>query len=164
MEIARGLLEALKALAEFFDKEQLPYCLIGGLAVGILAKPRATEDIDILLSADEQDKPALETALKRHFTIRQSQDTVHFKNASIWRLILEDTFTEDHGLILIDIIYADKGVLNEAIQNRIYITIDHTKIAVISPPDLVKIKRLSNRTQDMLDVQSLLDENPEIEL
>ena len=49
MDIARSLFETLKSLCRILGDARLEYCLIGGLAVGILSKPRATEDIDLLV-------------------------------------------------------------------------------------------------------------------
>lgn len=46
MEIAKSLIETLKRLCLIFNEARIKFCLIGGLAVGILAKPRATEDIE----------------------------------------------------------------------------------------------------------------------
>jgi len=48
MEIAKSLIETLKKLCLLLSEAHIKFCLIGGLAVGILAKPRATEDIDLL--------------------------------------------------------------------------------------------------------------------
>lgn len=53
METAKGLTEVLKKLAGLLAKEELDFCLVGGGAVGMVATPRATEDIDILVLLDE---------------------------------------------------------------------------------------------------------------
>ena len=54
MEIAKELLETLKSLCVLLRDARVEFCLIGGLAVAIQAKPRATEDIDLLVLIDEQ--------------------------------------------------------------------------------------------------------------
>ena len=49
MEGANFLIEALKSIAMLFKESNVKYCLAGGLAVGMLSTPRATEDIDIII-------------------------------------------------------------------------------------------------------------------
>jgi hypothetical protein len=44
------LFQALEELCRFLDDAHLDYALVGGLAVGIWAAPRATVDIDFLVS------------------------------------------------------------------------------------------------------------------
>ena len=41
MGVAGDLFETLKSLCALLNDEHVDYCLIGGLAVAILAKPRA---------------------------------------------------------------------------------------------------------------------------
>ncbi|HZX49319.1 MAG TPA: hypothetical protein VFF47_08900 [Nitrospirota bacterium] len=44
------LLQHLKELCLFLDNAGIEYMLVGGLAVGIWGEPRATVDIDFLVS------------------------------------------------------------------------------------------------------------------
>jgi hypothetical protein len=57
MGVAGDLFDTLKSLCTLLNDEHVDYCLIGGLAVAILAKPRATEDIDLLILIEEQQIP-----------------------------------------------------------------------------------------------------------
>lgn len=59
------LLQALGEVVAFLEKEQVPYVLIGGLAVQHWGEPRATRDIDITVLMDEAD---LERFLERVLT------------------------------------------------------------------------------------------------
>ncbi len=58
MGVAENLLHTLKSLCSLLNDEQIDFCLIGGLAVAILAKPRATEDIDLLIFINEEKIPS----------------------------------------------------------------------------------------------------------
>lgn len=49
------LLQHLKELCLFLDNTGIEYMLVGGLAVGIWGEPRATVDIDFLVSFDTDD-------------------------------------------------------------------------------------------------------------
>lgn len=93
MEIATSLIETLKQACIVLNDADVRFSLVGGLAVGILARPRATEDIDLLVLMDAREKDALENLLHQAFEIVQSQDVMHFKKAC--KIILT---SHEHGL------------------------------------------------------------------
>ena len=155
MEIAKGLLETLKGISSCFKKAEIPFCLVGGLAVGIVSQPRATEDIDLLVLVDEQERLRLENALRYNFSIAKINQVMHFKNAAIWRILLHDAFTGDEGFIIVDFIFADQDVYRQAITNHITISVDGIDIPVATLQDLIAVKKLSNRPQDLIDIEML---------
>jgi len=155
MEIAKGFLETLKAVSCCFKTAEIQFCLVGGLAVGIVSQPRATEDIDLLVLVDEQDRLRLETALRTKFSIAKINPVMHFKNAAIWRILLRDVCADESGFIVIDLIFADCEVHRQAIANHITIRVDDIDIPVAAIQDLIAVKKLSNRPQDLLDIELL---------
>ena len=46
------LSNALQSLVEWLSGQKIPYVLIGGVAVSLLAKPRFTQDVDVAVSFD----------------------------------------------------------------------------------------------------------------
>jgi len=157
MEIGTALFETLKHLCSVLNKAQSAYCLIGGLAVGILAKPRATEDIDLLMLMGEDSVESLRKLLRHHFDVIQDHDIMHFRNCTIWRIVVSDSFPEDNGLVIVDIVFADREVYKNALADTICLEIDDTVIPVVRPEHLIEIKRLSGRPVDLLDIQALQD-------
>jgi phosphopantetheine adenylyltransferase len=57
------LIAELEALLDAFEADGVHYALCGGLALAVHGHPRATKDIDVLVTADELDKA--KTAAKR---------------------------------------------------------------------------------------------------
>jgi len=155
MEIARGLIETLKKLCLVFNEAQVKFCLIGGLAVGILTRPRATEDIDLLVLIDESKKETIGKLIRNNFEIIQDHNLMRFKEATIWRIVIKDAFTNDSGLVIIDLVFADNEIYEKAVQDIITIQIDEVDIPVVKPENLIRIKRLSNRPRDLLDIREL---------
>ena len=155
MEIAKSLIETLKQLCLVFSEAQIKFCLIGGLAVGILARPRATEDIDLLVMIDKEDKEILASLLRDNFEVIQDHDLMVFEQATIWRLVVKDVFTNDNGLVIIDLVFADNEIYRKAVLDVITIQIDRVDIPVVKPENLIKIKKLSNRPRDLLDIQDI---------
>lgn len=155
MDIARDLFDTLKSLCALLSEAHVDYCLIGGLAVAILAKPRATEDIDILILIDEQQKSSIIELMKKKFQIIQDNNVMHFESATIWRTILASPTSEATGFVIVDFLLADNEIYREAVHNPIDLIFDKVTIPVASPENLIKIKELSNRPQDLLDIASL---------
>jgi hypothetical protein len=155
MGVAGDLFDTLKSLCTLLNDEHVDYCLIGGLAVAILAKPRATEDIDLLILIEEPQIPALVGLLKKRFKIIRGQNVMHFKNATICRTVLAAPSDEQGGIVLVDFLLADHDTYRETLRNPLFLTVDSEKIPVARPESLIKMKELSNRPQDLLDVAAL---------
>ena len=155
MGVAGDLFDTLKSLCTLLNDENIDYCLIGGLAVAILAKPRATEDIDLLILIEEQQIPSLVGLLKKRFKIIQQKNVMHFKNATICRTILASPSDEKGGIVVVDFLLADHDTYRETLRNPLFLTVDGGKIPVARPEGLIKMKELSNRPQDLLDIAAL---------
>jgi len=155
VEIAKSLIETLKQLCSVFKAANIKFCLIGGLAVGILAKPRATEDIDLLVLIGKENKEIIAKLFRDNFEVIQDHDLMYFKQATIWRMVIKDSFTTDNGFVIIDMVFADSEIYRKAVLEVITIQIDNIDIPVVKPENLIKIKKLSNRPRDLLDIQEI---------
>jgi len=162
MEIGKSLIATLKQLCLVFNKADIKFCLIGGLAVGILAKPRATEDIDLLVHIDKENKNEIAGLLKENFEVIQDHDLMYFKHATIWRIIVRNTFENDGGFIIIDLVFADNEIYRKAVLDVITIQVDKVDIPIVKPENLIMIKKLANRPIDLLDIQAIQESITEI--
>ncbi len=155
MDIARSLHETLKKIARVLEQAGVPFCLVGGLAVGIVAKPRATEGIDLLVLLDEEQMPQLRRTLNEHFDVIQDDTVMHFERATIWRVIVRATSTDAQTSVLLDLILADNDIYRHAIAACLNIELDGVTIPVAAPADLIKIKQRAGRPQDLIDIDEL---------
>jgi hypothetical protein len=155
VDVSSGIINVLKRSATALKENGVPYCLAGGLAVSMLSRPRATEDIDIIVLVAEQELPALECLIKRTFDVFQVRDIMRFNTISIWRFVVNDA-TE--GFVVLDLMLAERVEFFTAIQNALIVTIDGIDISVIAPEDLIEIKKLSGRPIDLMDIQTLQEE------
>lgn len=155
MDIARELFDTLKSLCNLLNEARVEYCLIGGLAVAILAKPRATEDIDFLILIEEKQKSSITELIKKKFHIVQDNNVMRFETATIWRTILASPTGSATGIVIVDFLLADNEIYREAVQNPIKLILDKVTIPVANPDNLIKIKEISNRPQDLLDIAAL---------
>ncbi|QTA83275.1 Uncharacterized protein dnl_56710 [Desulfonema limicola] len=100
--------------------------------------------------------------LKQNFDVIQDDNLMHFKNCTIWRVVIKDTFTPDKGIIIIDIVFADRDIYKNAVTDTISLQINNTVIPVVKPKHLIEIKKLSGRAIDLLDIQALEEAEQEM--
>lgn len=125
--------------------------------MGILAKPRATEDIDLLMLIGHDSMESVRKLLRQHFVVIQDDNLMHFKKCTIWRIVIKDTSTLDEGIIIVDIVFADRDIYKDAVRDAIRLQIDNTVIPIVKPEHLIEIKKISGRAVDLLDIQALQD-------
>lgn len=141
-----------KELLSVFNSRRIRYLLIGGYAVSLHAQPRATKDLDLLVSPDLENAKALYAALTEF-------------GAPLTGIKAED-FTEPDMFFrmgtppfMVDILPAVKGVdFDRAWERRTDIEIDAEsglRAPVISILDLIAAKLAAGRPQDLADVAAL---------
>ena len=124
MEIGKSLLETLKSISEIFSNADIQFCLVGGLALGIIAQPRATEDIDLLVLFSEEEREVLARIIRKNFQVIDIHAHVMLIGKSkIWRILLQDPYNRE-GIMIIDILFADHVIYQNAVKNSIRITVD----------------------------------------
>jgi predicted nucleotidyltransferase len=155
MGIAEDLIDTLKSLCGLLTESRIEFCLIGGLAVSILAKPRATEDIDLLVLIEESQLPSLGSLLQRRFSVIQAANIVRFKTATICRTTLVPPSGKNDAPVVVDFLLADREVYREALRDPIELIVDGVKIPVSRPESLIRMKEISNRPQDMIDIEAV---------
>ena len=158
MEVAKNLFETLKQLCLILNKSDIYYCLIGGLAVGMVSRPRATEDIDLLVLLNEQDRGSIVNLLRDEFELIQDDNVMNFKDTTILRVVIRESHKKDKSLVIVDFIFANNAIYKKAVYNPIKLIVDGITIPVASPENLIEIKKLSNRPQDLLDIQAIREE------
>lgn len=125
----RTLLAAIEAIEE----AQIPYALIGGVAVKELGRPRVTHDIDIFVRPD--DAAYLLNVLEQKGFDTEKRDTYWLYKA--WR--------EE---VLVDIIFKSSGDIyfdDEVIHHVRRIPYLNTYINAISPEDFIVIKAAAHQ-------------------
>ena len=136
-------------LLRLFNKNKVKYCIIGAYAVAFYGRPRYTKDMDILI------EPEVKNAEK----IVKALDEFGFKNCG---LQVKD-FTEKGRIIQlgyepirVDIITSISRVDFEDIwKNKKKGVYGSQKVFFIALKDLIKIKKISNRKQDKVDLEIL---------
>ena len=139
----------LKDLLRAFNNHKVKYLIVGGYAYGVYAEPRATKDLDIFISSDEENSQAVFRALAQFGAPMDGLSAVDFMDGS--------TFQIGTPPARIDLLQRIDGVsFDEAWHNRVQGVIEgEVPVNVISRNDLIRNKLASAREQDLLDVKKL---------
>ena len=135
-------------LAEF-ARFEVRYVLIGGYAVGHHAKPRATKDLDVLVSSEGDNGERVAAALSAFGAPPNVVQAAARQQATeVVYLGVEP--------VRIDILRTADGIDAERpIERADSLKLDDLVIPVIALDDLIANKRAAGRTRDLADAELL---------
>jgi len=152
LDIKETLIDQLKKIIQFLNKQKIDYALAGGLAFSALVEPRATMDIDIIIMIKEEQLSGFTNLLKDEFeSIITHKEPMHFNLIKIWRVI---NFIDDREMIF-DFILAESEYHKNAIERAFEIDFFESKLKVITLEDLILLKNFAKRTQDIADLDKI---------
>lgn len=145
------LFQHLKELCSFLDNASIEYMLVGGLAVGIWGEPRATVDIDFLVSFKVNDFAVLSNKINDSdkFIFTHAKPMT-FAKISLLRATLKSNID-----VFVDFMFADDAFQKEALRRRQTINIADLTVNIPTPEDLILLKLISGREQDILDAKKV---------
>jgi hypothetical protein len=126
----------------------IPYALAGGVALAIHGVPRATIDIDLLVTPDAID-PALAIAHRRGFTVAAMP--MRFADGMELRRVTK--LAGDDALTLDLIVVNDN--LEPVWRARIRVGTARGEVSVVSRAGLIQMKVAAGRPQDLADIRRL---------
>jgi hypothetical protein len=146
------LYDELIGLIEILSNSKIDYALCGGIAVAFYGYPRFTRDIDLLIRRERLDD-ILALVKKRDFTIEAGTIPIGGKGkekTEIFRISKVD----GSDLLTLDLVLVSPG-LEDVWESRELFDWMGQKIQVVSREGLMKMKRVSGRDQDLLDLKML---------
>ena len=147
------MLNRLQGVFASFQKHDVRYLVIGGIAAVLYGVPRATFDLDILIAADHENAEKLLKAL-----LEADLGTAGMITPEE---LLENEITVFKDRIRIDVQTSTPGlVFNKAWENRNEMDFRGQKFSVVSREDLISSKKAAGRDIDLEDVR-LLELDPE---
>jgi Nucleotidyl transferase AbiEii toxin, Type IV TA system len=143
--------EALRALASWFESDGVPYTTVGGLAVSLLGRPRATQDIDVVVWLGERPwESFVRTGEARGFEGRIG-DLLEFASRS--RVIL---LRHAASGISVDVSCGALPFELEMIERAQMLEAGGVRVKVPTPEDLIVMKAVAQRAKDLGDIEALL--------
>ena len=142
------MLTRLARVFSSFQRHDVKYVVIGGIAAVLHGVPRATYDLDILIEATRENAERLLAALTE-----AGFGTAALTNADE---LLAHQITIFKDYVRLDVQTATKGILFESVwRRRESMNLRGCPIEVLSREDLIASKRASGREVDLRDVEAL---------
>lgn len=139
------LLDELIALVNAFAADDVPYALVGGLAVAVWGAPRATKDIDLLVLPEDAAR-ATRTAARCGFTL--VAEPMRFSDGMELQRVSK---IRDQLLLTLDLLLVNEN-LRTAWHTREKRAIEGGELWVLSREGLIAMKVSAGRPQDQADV------------
>ncbi|MSP37315.1 MAG: hypothetical protein EXR70_02325 [Deltaproteobacteria bacterium] len=148
----------LHSLTDWLKAENVPGLIIGGVAASLLGRPRFTQDVDALISLDEKHwERFLSAGTQFGFTPRISDAADFARKARVFLVQHQPTG------IHVDIALAGLPFEEEAIQQVKLRRIGKLILPLPTPENLIIMKAIAHRPQDMADIGALADANPKLD-
>jgi hypothetical protein len=142
---------------------EVRYVLIGGFAATVLGSPRTTVDLDIVYARDEENLTRLAGALESLSPkMRGAPDGLPFV-LDVATLVRGLNFTLTTTLGDLDLLgeVVGGGTYEELLPHTLRLTVFDTEVAVVTLPQLIRLKRAAGRPRDLAvlaELEALLEE------
>ncbi len=149
------MLDQLQSVFASFQKNDVKYVIIGGIAAVLYGVPRATFDLDVLIEPTRQNAERLLRAM-----IEAGLGTAALTSADD---VLSKEITIFTDRIRLDVQTSTPGlVFEDAWRRKVTMNYKGQTLEVVSLTDLIASKRASGRDVDLEDVRILesKDANP----
>jgi hypothetical protein len=145
-------------LAETFDKNQIPYMVIGGQAVLVYGEPRFTRDIDVTLGVGPDH---LEEILRLVASIGLAV-LVPKPAEFVKKTMVLPCESPDSG-VRVDLVFSFSPYEQQAMNRVRRIRVLDRDVRFASPEDLMVHKIIAGRPRDMEDARVVLAKNPDMD-
>ena len=149
----------LGALIAWLQSEIVSGLIIGGVAASLLGRPRFTRDVDVLILLDDDRWEKFLEAGDRFGFVPRIDNAVAFARRS--RVFL--VHHKESG-IDVDIALAGLPFEAESIEQAKWRKVGNLTLPLPTPENLIIMKAIAHRPQDMADIKSLVDANPKLDL
>ena len=147
----------LLRITQAFTQANIPYALVGGYAVALHGAVRGTIDVDIIITLNQKSFEDAEHLLlnlglqprlpiKARDLFKNREHYIQEKNLIAWSFV-----NPDKPIECLDIIITEDLNTKQVVSKHL----DTQSIQVIGKRDLISMKRLSGRPQDIEDIKAL---------
>jgi hypothetical protein len=144
------LYDEFQRIVDALNARRIRYALIGGLAVALYARPRATEDVDLLVAVDDLES-AIATLTALGYRPAGGAFEIAEGRARIHRLLK----FEGADLVPVDLLVSDDVEIVRCLDQRTIVEWEGRPTAVVSVDGLRMLKRLRNSAMDRADLEAL---------
>jgi Nucleotidyl transferase of unknown function (DUF2204) len=141
----------LSDLVKWWQAQQVPSLIIGGLAVALLGRPRVTRDVDALVLLPEERWPAFIAAAAEFGLVPRVEDSLALAHEARVLLLRHCPTGID-----VDVALGCLPFEEEAVTRAKMVKIAGVLVPLPTPEDLIIMKAVAHRERDLLDIDGLL--------
>lgn len=153
------LLELFKKLNE----KHLDYAVVGGVALVLHGVVRVTADLDLVVALERENLERLLSAMKelgyRPRIPVSPEALLEPENRALWiaekNMEVFSFYDPAKPLALVDIIIREELGYREIRQHAVLVPVDGLQVPVVAVDDLIALKRIAGRPQDLEDIKAL---------
>ncbi|MEP7273110.1 MAG: nucleotidyl transferase AbiEii/AbiGii toxin family protein [Acidobacteriota bacterium] len=157
-KLSEDFILALQSVFGWLSAEGVPGSCIGGVAVSLIAQPRTTQDIDLVIWLDEKRWESFVETGERHDITPRITDAVDF--ARQVRVLL---LRHDSTGINLDISLGALEFERELIERAVTLKMGDLTITVPTPEDLIITKAVAQRPKDLADIDAIVSVTPHLD-
>ena len=147
----RELSKAARDLTAWFEEEGVPGVLIGGFAVGVVARARSTKDVDAMVFLEDDMTPAMRDSLVAKGFDPRTDDAFGF--ATRHNVLL---LTHRETGRSVDLSFGMMPFEREACERGVTHVTSAGRLRVATGEDIVIMKVVAGRAQDWSDVDLIV--------
>ena len=147
----------LGPLIDWLEAENISSLIIGGIAASLLGRPRFTHDVDVLVSLEEAQWETFIKAGVRFGFVPRIDNPVAFAHRSRVFLVHHRPTGVD-----VDIAVAGLPFEEESIEQATWRKVGKLSLPLPTPENLIIMKAIAHRPQDMMDIKALVEANPKL--
>lgn len=151
------LLAVFRDLVAWLKARKVPGVVIGGLAASLLGRPRLTRDVDALVLVDEGLWADFLTAGAGYGFNPRRDDALAFAQETRVLLVRH----QESG-IDVDLVFGSLPFEQEAVNRAIWMELGGVRAPLPLPEDLIIMKAVAHRPQDLTDIEAILAAHPQL--
>ncbi len=151
----RDLSTPFRDFVELFERLEIPYVLIGGLAVSVHGIPRPTHDLDFTISLERSKIGQLfQETVDLGYSVSAEFDEGWVDYVGGMPLIRIRKWLRGKS-IDIDIFLAESRFQSSMISRRLRVEVDDVDAWIATPEDLILLKLIAARPRDIGDIMDI---------
>jgi predicted nucleotidyltransferase len=153
------LLAVLRDLVVWLQAGKVSGAVIGGLAASLLGRPRLTRDVDVLVLVDEGYWAEFMATGAEHGFSPRRDDALAFARET--RVLL---MRHQQSGIDVDMVFGSLPFEKEAVARATWVELGGVQLPLPLPEDLIIMKAVAHRPQDLADIEAILAAHPKLNL
>ncbi|MCO6456414.1 MAG: nucleotidyl transferase AbiEii/AbiGii toxin family protein [Pirellulaceae bacterium] len=148
--------DALRSVAELFHLMEIPYVLMGGIAVRAYGIPRPTYDVDFTAAVSRDRLPELFRRVEeRGFAVPEAYQSGWVDRVASFPLVKFRKYLGENSLD-IDVFLAESAFQHCVISRGRQEDVENFLVRLVTPEDLVLLKLIASRPRDLADIADVL--------